>query len=263
MNLALRDKIVFITGGGSGIGQFIARSFAEEGALVAVNDVSEQAAAESVAQIRSAGGTAEAAVGDVTDLPGIQALVGRIESTWGKIDVLVNNAALPVDHVSFLETKPDVADREIKVILYGAMNCCRSILPGMVARKYGKIVNIATDAARIGQENQSAYSAAKGGLITLSKTLAKEVGRHNVNVNVVSPGATNSPIRMRMLEQLEQRIGKEATAEREKKVLRAYPLRRIGEMEDVSNAVLFFASDRARQITGQVLSVSGGFTMVG
>ena len=151
--------------------------------------------------------------------------------------------------------------REIAVILHGTMHCSRAVLPGMIERGGGKIVNIATDAARVGQEREANYSAAKGGVIAFTKSLAKEVGRHNINVNVVSPGATNSPMRIGLQEQLRQKLGDEAWKAREAKVLRLYPLRRIGEMEDITNTVLFMTSDAARHITGQVLSVNGGFAM--
>ena len=137
----------------------------------------------------------------------------------------------------------------------------RSYCEICIERGGGKIVNIATDAARVGQEREANYSAAKGAVIAFTKSLAKEVGRHNVNVNVVSPGATNSPMRIGLQQQLRQKLGDEAWKAREAKVLRLYPLRRIGEMEDITNTVLFMTSDAARHITGQVLSVNGGFAM--
>jgi len=166
-------------------------------------------------------------------------------------------------HELFLETKPEDCDKEIKVTLYGAMNCARAILPGMAKRKFGKMINIVTDAARVGQERQCNYSAAKGGVISFTKSLAKEVGRDNINVNAISPGATNSPMRQEMLRELTEKIGAEKAAEREEKVKRAYALRRIGESEDIANTVVFLASEAARHITGQILSVNGGFAMVG
>lgn len=139
------------------------------------------------------------------------------------------------------------------------MNCARAVLPGMVERRYGKMINIVTDAARVGQERQCNYSAAKGGVISFTKSIAKEVGRHNINVNAVSPGATNSPMRMQMLRDLVANIGEEKAAEREERVKRNYALRRIGEPKDVANTVLFLASEASRHITGQVLSVNGGY----
>ena len=261
MNLDLKGKTVLITGSGSGMGQHMAVGYAQEGAKVAVNDINGDAVAETIKMVEEAGGTAHDATADITDLATVKDMIAVTESTLGGIDILVNNAALLTEHTMFLETDPDACMREIAVILHGTMHCSRSVLPGMINRGDGKIVNIATDAARVGQEREVNYSAAKGGVIAFTKSLAKEVGRHNVNVNVVSPGATNSPMRIGLQEQLRQKLGIEAWKAREAKVLRLYPLRRIGEMEDITNTVLFMTSNAARHITGQVLSVNGGFAM--
>ena len=263
MDLGLNGRAVLVTGSGSGMGRHMALGFAKEGAKVAVNDIDAKAAAETVALVKDAGGTAHDATADITNLGGVKDMIAAAESALGGIDILINNAALLTEHTLYLETDPDACMREIAVILHGTMHCCRAALPGMVDRKYGKIVNIATDAARVGQEREVNYSAAKGGVISFTKSLAKEVGRHNVNVNVVSPGATNSPMRIGLQEQLRQKLGDEAWKAREQKVMRMYPLRRIGEMEDITDTVMFIASERARHITGQVLSVNGGFAMVG
>lgn len=263
MKTDLKDKVVVVTGSGGGIGRTIAHAFAEEGAVVVVNDIDEKGIAQTVTQIEGKGGRAAAARYDITSLEATTAMVADVERRFERVDVLVNNAALLVAHEMFVDTKAEDCDREIKVILYGTMNCTRAVLPGMIKRKFGKIVNIATDAARTGQERQCNYSAAKGGVISFTKSLAKEVGRHNVNVNAISPGATNSPMRAEMLRQLRESVGEEKAAEREEKVKRAYALRRIGEPEDISNAVIFLSSSLGRHITGQVLSVNGGFAMVG
>lgn len=262
MDLGLSGKVVLITGSGSGIGQHMAAAFASEGAKVAVNDISAKGIEETLRMIEAAGGAGMAAECDITDTAAVAAMVAAIEKTWGRLDILVNNAAVMTQHALFLEKTPEQCDREIRVTLYGTINCVRAALPSMIARKYGKIVNVATDAARVGQERESVYSAAKGGVISFTKSIAKEVGRDNINANVISPGATNSPMRNAILDKMRQTMGAERVAEREEKVKRVYPLRRIGEMEDVSNAVLFAASDRARHITGQVLSVNGGFAML-
>lgn len=263
MDLDLNGKNVLITGSGSGMGQHMALGFAKEGARIAVNDINPEAVAETVKQVTDAGGIAHDATADITSLATVGDMIASAESALGGIDILVNNAALLTEHTLFLETDPDACDREIRVILGGTMNCSRAVLPGMIERGYGKIVNIATDAARVGQEREVNYSAAKGGVISFTKSIAKEVGRHNVNVNVVSPGATNSPMRIGLQEGLKKKLGDEAWKAREAKVMRLYPIRRIGEMEDITNAVLFITSDAARHITGQVLSVNGGFAMVG
>ena len=263
MDLQLKDRVALVTGSGQGIGRTIALAFAAEGAAVAVNDVNAHSAQDTVSAIEAAGGRAMPAPCDITDLGAVRELVRGIEGKFGRIDILINNAAVLIAHEMFVETKPEDCDKEIKVVLYGTMNCSRSVLPGMIERKFGKIVNIVTDAARVGQERQCNYSAAKGGVISFTKSIAKEVGRHNINVNAVSPGATNSPMRQGMLSQLIEKIGAEKAAEREEKVKRAYALRRIGESEDISNTVLFLASESARHITGQILSVNGGFAMPG
>ncbi|VCU71632.1 3-oxoacyl-[acyl-carrier-protein] reductase FabG [Pigmentiphaga humi] len=263
MDTSFQGRVAFITGSGSGIGREMALAFARDGARVVVNDVNAQAGQQTVDLVTQAGGDARLAVCDITDLAQIKRTAQEAVDAFGSIDILVNNAAVLIAHEMFLETDPDKCDKEIKVALYGTMNCCRAIVPGMIARGYGKVVNIVTDAARVGQERQCNYSAAKGGVITFTKSFAKEVGRHNINVNAVSPGATNSPIRQAMLKEMEAKIGAEKVAEREEKVKRMYALRRIGEAEDISNAVLFLASDRARHVTGQILSVNGGFAMPG
>jgi len=262
MDLGLDGKIVLITGSGSGIGQHMAAAFAAEGAKIAVNDVSPEGIETTLGLIDTAGGAGMAARCDITDADAVAGMIATVEKQWGRLDILVNNAAVMTRHALFLEKTPEQCDQEIQVTLYGTINCTRAALPGMIDRTYGKIVNIATDAARVGQEREAVYAAAKGGVISFTKSIAREVGRNNINANVVSPGATNSPMRNSILDKMRETMGAEKVAEREERVKRVYPLRRIGEMEDVSNAVLFASSDRARHITGQVLSVNGGFAMV-
>jgi 2-hydroxycyclohexanecarboxyl-CoA dehydrogenase len=262
MDLGLSGKVALITGSGSGIGQHTAVAFAREGAKVAVNDISKEGIDQTLGMIGAAGGEGMAAPYDITDAGAVAAMIAEVEKTWGRLDVLVNNAAVMTQHALFLEKTPEQCDTEIKVTLYGTINCIRAALPGMIERNYGKIVNIATDAARIGQEREAVYAAAKGGVISFTKSIAKEVGKNNINANVISPGATNSPMRNAILDKMRATMGAEKVAEREERVKRVYPLRRIGEMEDISNAILFVSSDCARQVTGQVLSVNGGFAMV-
>ncbi|MFA5491254.1 MAG: glucose 1-dehydrogenase [Candidimonas sp.] len=263
MEMSLQGRVALITGGGSGIGRSIAQHFAAEGARVVINDVKQEAIDETIELIRAAGGEAASALFDITDLEKVKRGVDAVQAEFGKIDILVNNAAVLTQHGMFLESDPAKCDLEIKVALYGTMNCCRAIVPGMIERQYGKVVNIVTDAARVGQERQCNYSSAKGGVISFTKSFAKEVGRYNINVNAVSPGATNSPIRQGVLRELVEKIGQEKADEREEKVRRMYALRRIGEPEDIANAVVFLSSEPARHITGQVLSVNGGFAMHG
>jgi 2-hydroxycyclohexanecarboxyl-CoA dehydrogenase len=263
MDLGFKDKVVLITGGGSGMGQDMAIAFAREGARVAVNDVNAKGIEDTIGRITAAGGEAMSAQCDITTLSSVNSMVEAVEARYGRIDVLVNNAAILVAHMLFLETKPEDCEKEIRVILFGTMNCARAILPGMISRNYGKIINIVTDAARVGQEREVSYSSAKGGVVSFTKSIAREVGRHNINVNAVSPAATNSPMRLAAVAKLKEKMGEQKVLEREEKIKRNYPLRRIGEQEDVTNAVLFLASDAARHVTGQILSVNGGYAMPG
>jgi 2-hydroxycyclohexanecarboxyl-CoA dehydrogenase len=263
VDLGLKDKVVLITGSGSGIGREMALSFAKEGAKIGVNDVSDKAIGETIDLVKAAKGEAFSAKCDITDLGAVKDLVAGIEKSHGRIDALVNNAAVLIAHDPFVETNPADCEKEIKVALFGTLNCVRSVLPGMIARTSGKIVNIVTDAARAGQERQVNYSAAKGGVISFTKSIATEVGRHNINVNAVSPGATNSPMRRAMLAEMVAKVGEQKMLEREEKVKRAYPLRRIGEPQDIANMVMFLCSDTARHITGQIISVNGGFVRPG
>lgn len=263
MDLKLGGRTVLVTGAGSGIGQTVARAFAQEGAAVAVNDIAEDRVAETVALIRQAGGRALSAACDIGRLDAVNVMLAGLAHQGLHPDILVNNAAVLLASAPFLETRPGDCEREIVVILHGTLNCTRGVLPGMIERGWGKIVNIVSDAARGGQEREASYSAAKGGVLAFTKSMAREVGRHNINVNAVSPAATNTPLRRALLHKMAERIGEQAVSDREAKIRRAYPLKRIGEPEDVSNAVLFLASDAAHHITGQVLSVNGGYTMIG
>ena len=262
MDLGFSGKAVLVTGAGSGIGRTIALAFAAEGARVAVNDIAAERVHETVALIAQQGGYALPAICDIGSLDAVLNMVAELEREKIRPDILVNNAAVLLASAPFLETRPEDCEREIRVILHGTLNCSRALLPGMVERRWGKIVNIVTDAARVGQEREVNYSAAKGGVLSFTRSIAREMGRHNINVNAVSPAATNTPLRQGLLRKLAEKIGEEAVREREEKIRRAYPLRRIGEPEDVSNAVLFLASDAARHITGQVLGVNGGYAML-
>jgi 2-hydroxycyclohexanecarboxyl-CoA dehydrogenase len=262
MDLQLRDSVVLVTGAGSGIGQAIARAFAAEGARVAVNDISPEACQETLA-LSGDPGKSMAAPFDVSDPGAAAGALAGIGQRLGAVGVLVNNAAVMLANVAFAESDPKQWEREIAVGLFGALHCARAALPAMMRMGRGSIVNIVSDAARLGQEKEVAYSSAKGGLISFTKSLARETGRHGITVNAVSPAATDTPLRRAMLARLAEKIGAEGVQAREEKVRRAYPMRRIGQPQDVANAVLFLASPAASYITGQVLSVNGGFAMPG
>ena len=251
-----QDRTVVVTGGGGGIGGATCRRFAAEGARVAVFDLNEAAAAGVVEAIRAAGGTAQALRCDITARGEVDTAVAAVEAALGPIDVLVNNAGWDV-FKPFTKTAPPEWERLIAINLVGALHLHHAVLPGMAARKRGRIVNIASDAARVGSSGEAVYAACKGGLVAFSKTIAREHARHGITVNVVCPGPTDTAL----FEGYKQGAGNP-----EKLVeafTRAIPLGRIGRPDDLPGAILFFASDDAAYITGQVLSVSGGLTMQG
>jgi 2-hydroxycyclohexanecarboxyl-CoA dehydrogenase len=250
------EKTVVITGGGGGIGGATSRRFARQGARVAVFDLNPEAAEKVAAQIRAEGGQAEAFRCDITDRACVDAAVAATLERFGAIDVLVNNAGWDV-FKPFTKTEPAQWDKLIAINLTGALHMHHAVLPGMAARKAGRIVNIASDAARVGSSGEAVYAACKGGLVAFSKTIAREHARHGITVNVVCPGPTDTALFADY---------KEGAGNPEKLMeafTRSIPLGRIGQPDDLPGAILFFASDDAAYITGQVLSVSGGLTMNG
>lgn len=249
-------RTVVVTGGGGGIGGATCRRFGAEGAKVAVLDMNLEAAEAVAAAIRDAGGAAKAFRCDITDRAQVDAAITGTESGLGPIDVLVNNAGWDV-FKPFTKTEPAQWDRLIAINLTGALHLHHAVLPGMVARKAGRIVNVSSDAARVGSSGEAVYAACKGGLVAFSKTIAREHARHGITVNVVCPGPTETAL----FEDYKQGAGNP-----EKLVeafTRSIPLGRIGRPDDLPGAILFFASDDAGYVTGQVLSVSGGLTMAG
>ncbi|MDB5749787.1 MAG: 3-oxoacyl-[acyl-carrier protein] reductase, partial [Ramlibacter sp.] len=227
-----------------------------EGARVAVCDL-DQAAAEKVAgAIRTEGGQARALRCDITDRASVDAAVAETERALGPIDVLVNNAGWDV-FKPFTKTEPAQWDRLIAINLTGALHMHHAVLPGMAARRRGRIVNIASDAARVGSSGEAVYAACKGGLVAFSKTIAREHARHGITVNVVCPGPTDTALFA------DYKQGAGNPEKLMEAFTRAIPLGRIGQPGDLPGAVLFFASDDAAYVTGQVLSVSGGLTMAG
>jgi 2-hydroxycyclohexanecarboxyl-CoA dehydrogenase len=238
------NQTVVVTGGGGGIGGATCRRFGSEGARVAVFDLNLEAAEKVAAAIRADGGAAEAFKCDITDRPSVDAAVAAAEAKLGPIDVLVNNAGWDV-FKPFTKTEP------------AQWHMHHAVLPGMASRKKGRIVNISSDAARVGSSGEAVYAACKGGLVAFSKTIAREHARHGITVNVVCPGPTDTALFADY---------KEGAGNPEKLMeafTRSIPLGRIGQPDDLPGAIVFFASDDARFITGQVLSVSGGLTMNG
>jgi 2-hydroxycyclohexanecarboxyl-CoA dehydrogenase len=245
----LAGKVAFVTGAGRGMGRAIAERLAAEGARVAVTDVDRDAAATTAA------GIGEAALGlrvDVTNPASVETGVREAIAAFGPVDVLVNNAGWD-KIVPFLESDEELWDRIIDINLKGTMHCSRAVLPGMVQRQTGRVVNISSDAGRVGSTGEAVYSAAKAGIIGFTKTLAREMARHNITVNAICPGPTATPLLDEIVGQGNERLIDS--------LRRAIPLRRLGRPDDVAGAVAFLVSDDAGFITGQTLSVSGGLTM--
>lgn len=246
----LDDKAVIVTGAGRGIGRGIVEKLAAEDARVVVSDVDEESARETA---ESVGGGAVGLWADVTSKESVEAMVGEVVDRFGRIDALVNNAGW--DKVGpFLESEESDWERIIAINLYGTLHCCKAVLPVMVEQEYGKVVNIGSDAGRVGSSGEAVYSAAKGGIIAFTKTLAREMARYKINVNCICPGPADTP--------LFAEIGEDNPRLKEA-LQKAIPFRRLAQPQDLANAVAFLASDEAEYITGQTLSVSGGLTMAG
>jgi 2-hydroxycyclohexanecarboxyl-CoA dehydrogenase len=251
----LTGKTAFVTGAGSGIGRAIARRLGSAGARVAIADINLVGAQQTEELVRADGAEALAVQVDITQFDAVQAAVRRTRDTLGPVGILVNNAGW--DRVEpFVQNSPELWDKLISINLKGPIHCCRAVLDDMIAAGAGKIVSISSDAARVGSTGEAVYAACKGGIIAFSKTLARELARNRITVNVVCPGPTDTPL-------LQEVTGGEQGARIVEAMQRAIPLRRLGTPEEVAAAVAFFASPDADFITGQVLSVSGGLTMVG
>jgi len=266
MDLGLKAKVAIVTGGGSNIGRAISGALAREGAITVIAELSEKDGQKVADQIKNAGGMAKVIKTDVTDNQSVQDMVKAVLDEFGKIDVLVNNVGWD-DFTTFMEIPVERYDKYINLNFRHFLLCTRAVLPSMIERKSGRIINIGSDAGRIGEYRESIYSGCKAGVIGFSKAIAKEVGRFGITVNVVCPGAT-IPETDAMGEKsmfAEDWFTKFplSTAEGQEKIAKsAYPLRRLGKAEDIANAVLSFASDAANYVTGQTLSVSGGYSML-
>jgi 2-hydroxycyclohexanecarboxyl-CoA dehydrogenase len=248
------SEVALVTGGASGIGRAIAQALASDGCAVAVADLSGPACAEVVAEIEAGGGRALAAPLDVTDASATDAALDAARAGLGPIDVLVNCAGWD-EFKAFLDTDEAFWRRVIAINYEGALRTTHALLGGMIERGYGRIVNIASDAARVGSAQEAVYAGAKAGVVAFTKTIAREAARHGVTANVVCPGPTETPLLDAMTEQApdSERLVSALT--------RAVPMRRLGTPAEVAAAVAFLASEQAGYITGQTLSVSGGLTM--
>lgn len=248
--MSFKDKTVIITGAASGIGRATAQTLAQEGATVVVADINRVDGEATAAALRGKGQKAEFLQVDLTSESSVAAFVDAVQLKFGTVDVLVNGAGWGATK-PFWEGTPDFWDKLIALNFVGPMRLVKALLPKMMERGSGKIVNIASDAGRVGSMGETVYSGTKGGLIAFTKSLAREVARYNINVNCVCPGPTDTPLMAAVPDKVKDAL------------IKAIPFRRLGQPQDIADAVVFFASDRASYITGQVLSVSGGLTMVG
>jgi len=253
MDLQLEGKVAIVTGGGRGIGAAIAEGLAAEGASVAIAEIDEASAQKIAADLKGKGIKSIAIATDVTDQASVSAMVEKVEAGLGPVDILINNAAkLPV-FLTFVEEKntgqtDEYWTKVVDVCYHGVVNCTAAVIEGMIERQSGKIVNLASDAGKVGEPRQAVYAGAKGAIIAFTKSIAKEAGRYGINVNAVCPSMTKTEAVSEMLSE-----------EFEKRVVKAYPMRRLGTPEDIANMVLFLASDRASWVTGQAVSVNGGY----
>jgi 2-hydroxycyclohexanecarboxyl-CoA dehydrogenase len=253
----LQGKRAIVTGGGSGIGQAICRRLAAEGVTVGVFDIRPEAASETVEAIAAAGGHAIAVACDITDYAAVTAAVARFESeSGGTTDILVNNAGWDTP-IPFLKTDEAFWKKVVAINYFGPLHMTHAVARGMAARNGGRIVNIASDAGRVGSTGEVVYSGCKGGTIAFAKALARELARNNVLINTVCPGPTDTPAMTAFV----------GTGEQGQKIrdamVRGVPLGRIGSPDDYPGLVAFLASDDAAFMTGQTISVSGGLTMHG
>jgi meso-butanediol dehydrogenase / (S,S)-butanediol dehydrogenase / diacetyl reductase len=245
--MRFKDRVVIVTGGGSGIGRVMAQRFAAEGARVAVVDWKRERADAVTAEITAAGGKAVSILADVSSHQDVEAMAGAVASRLGPVDVLVNNAAI-ADGDDVLQIDEATWDHDVAVVLKGVFLCTKAVLPSMIERRGGAIVNIASvnGLSALGNE---AYSAAKAGVINLTQGIAVRYGRHGIRCNAIAPGTIRTPI-------WQERIDRDPVVFQ--RLVKWYPLGRVGEPDDVANAAMFLASDDASWITGTVLPVDGG-----
>lgn len=242
-------RVALVTGGAGGIGSAIARALAADGRRVAVADIQDEAAATVAGEVDGF-----AVHLNVTDPASVHDGVSAVERELGPVEVLVNTAGWDEFH-AFLDTDEAFWDLIIELNYKGCLRVCHRVVPGMVEREYGRVINISSDAARVGSSQEAIYAGAKAAQVAFGKTLAREVARRGVTVNSVCPGPTETPL-------LDGMLGAgEASAKMVDALRRAVPMRRLGRPEDIAAAVAFLASDAAGYITGQTLSVSGGLTM--
>ncbi|MCZ6868567.1 MAG: SDR family oxidoreductase [Gammaproteobacteria bacterium] len=252
----LDGRCAIVTGGARGIGRAIAERLALEKCSVGLFDIDSDLGAQTAEEIgTSTGGRVRFFATDITDYEAVRASVTEFESVLGPTEILVNNAGWD-RMLNFLDSGPELWRRVIDINLYGPIHLHHAVLKGMAEREFGRVINIASDAGRVGSSGEAVYSACKGGIIAFSKTVARELARRGVTVNTVCPGPTDTPLLQSMA--VDGGLGERIVPALE----RAVPMRRIGQPQDYPGIVAFLASDDAGFITGQTISVSGGLTMV-
>jgi NAD(P)-dependent dehydrogenase (short-subunit alcohol dehydrogenase family) len=249
MNLFLQKKVAVVTGGASGIGQKTAEFFVQEGTRVAVVDNNPERIENMVSHSKGCGEEIQGFGCDVREERAVGRMVERVVGHFGRIDFLVNSAGI-TGRIGPLETaRREEWQRILDVNLLGTIHCCKAVIPILRAQKRGRIVNLASEAGVSGEKDLEIYAASKGGVMAFTKSLAKGLGRYNITVNAVAPAFVHSPMTAYLTPELEQRW------------LRAYPIKRLGETEDVASMIVFLCSDRCSWITGQTISINGGFSM--
>ncbi|HEX4411246.1 MAG TPA: SDR family oxidoreductase [Xanthobacteraceae bacterium] len=250
MDLGLKGKTALITGAASGVGREIALTLAAEGATVALNYRSSADKTEALAsEIKAKGGNAKAYQADVADFAAVKAMTDAVVKDLGGLNILINNAGL-AKRQRFVETTPDDWHRQIDASLYGAIHCCHAAAPHLEAAKNGRIVSMIGDSSRVGESGLSIVAAARAGVVALMKSLAREFGRSGTTANTVSLG---------LVETAHDKDWVDANRE---KLIKLYPVRRLGLPGDIAPMVTLLSSPHSGWITGQVLSISGGFSMV-
>lgn len=248
----MSDKVALVSGAGRGIGRGIAIAMAQEGYAVAVGDLNEENSLETVALVEAEGGKARFVSLDVTSSEAVSSAVAETNECLGQISAVVNCAGWD-DLMPFTATNEEFWDKVIEINYKGTLRMVQAVLPSMIENKWGRIINIGSDAARVGSMFEAVYSGAKGGVVSFSKTLAREVARSGVTVNTVCPGPTKTPGLEEAVDPKNEKMFKA--------MLAGIPMGRFGEPSDIGAAVAFLASEKAGYITGQTLSVSGGLTM--
>ena len=264
MDLGLKGKTAIVTGGGSNIGRAIALTLAREGVNVVIAELDEVQGKKVAAEAKAlkAGGETAVIKTDVTDLASVENLVRKTLDKFGKIDILINNVGWD-NLMFFVETTPDFWDKVINLNYKSVLNCVKAVLPHMIERKSGAIVSMGSDAGRMGDPREAVYGGTKGAIIAFTKAVARENGRFGIRLNVVCPGATIPDRAEDIGEQSMWKMGFDFfTPEMKEKWSKSYALRRLGTPQEVANAVVFLTSDAASFITGQTLSVSGGYSMM-